>query len=214
MVNSLPPVLFARNHGLGTGLGNLRPHLVRVISPVGQHALSGPQVRRQQSRGLRTIARLATRQRQLPRAGQGVTAPVQLAAEAAAAPEGLRPVFLRAPAACWCTRTVVESTSNSSSPDSSCRVTKTFAHTPFFFQREKRATTVDHAPKRSGRSRQDTPHRMRQSTASMNRRVSAAVTPHEWDYPGSKGAKRAHCASVSRVRSLFMPKATLIVYTP
>lgn len=209
IVNSLLTVLLARNHGLGAGLGNLGPHLISVVSPVSQHVLSSPQVRSEQRRGLRAVACLASRQGQLSGSGQRITTQVQLAAQPAArAAKGLRPVFLSAPAACWCARTVVESTSSSCNPASSCNAVNTLVHTPVFFQREKRAKTVDHAPKRSSRSRHDMPHRMRQSTASTNKRVSTAVTSRVWTCPGSKGARRAHCASVSRVRSLFRPKAT------
>lgn len=127
------------------------------------------------------IASLTACQAQLTGPILRVVTQMQLATEATPrAAERLRPVFLSAPAACWFARPVVESTSNSCRLLSSCKPAKTLVHTPLFFQREKRVNTVDQAPKRSGKSRQDTPQRRRHRTASINKWVLAAVTPRVW----------------------------------
>ncbi len=60
----------------------------------------------------------------------GVSCHVQLAGQpAAAAAQGLRPIFLRAPAACRLARTVVESTSSMCQASSCCTAASTQAHT-------------------------------------------------------------------------------------
>jgi hypothetical protein len=144
MVYTLLTILFAGNDGLGSGLGQLCPHVVRVVGPVGQYVLPDPQVRGKQRRGLGAIAGLAAGQGQLVGPAPRVATQVQLATEATSrAAERLRPVFLSAPAACWYARTLVEATSNSCRPLSSCKLAKTLVYTPLFCQREKRANTVD-----------------------------------------------------------------------
>ncbi len=72
---------------------------------------------------------------------------------------------------------MVESTGSCLGPAFCCRAAKAVTHTPLCFQREKRTNIRCHGPNRSGRSRHGTPHRSRHSTASINRRVSFAVTP-------------------------------------
>ena len=202
-------ILFARNHGLRPGPGNLVAHVVRVVRPVGQHVLAGAQVGSEQVGGLRAVAGLAPGQGHLPGPAQRVAAQVQRGREAApAAAERLRAFFFSAPAACWWARTMVESTWSWPNPVSSCKAARALAHTPLCFQREKRTKTRCQGPNRSGRSRHGTPQRRRQRMASTNKRVSRAVTPGLCAWPGSKGDNRAHCASVNNMRSAFMPKTT------
>lgn len=66
----------------------------------------------------------------------------------------LLPVFLGAPAACWCARTIVLSRNTSSKSASSQSLAKSACQTPLSAQREKRRKAVFHGPKSAGRSRQ------------------------------------------------------------
>src|SRR5439155_11714971 len=97
---------------------------------------------------------------------------VQLGAEApATAPKGLIAPPFRAPAACWCARTLVPSTKcsdQSSRPAASASAwspASTRSQTPARRQRRKRLYTVSQGPNRSGRSRQGAPVRSSQYSA-------------------------------------------------
>src|SRR5262249_38486996 len=84
--------------------------------------------------------------------------------------------FFGAPAAWGWARMMVES-STSHSRSSSWKCPKSLAQTPLCAHRLKRFQTEFQLPKRSGRSRQGAPVLAIHSTASMNRRLSLAVTP-------------------------------------
>jgi len=122
------PVFLAWNHGLGFGLCNLDAHVARVVGPVGQHGLPRPQVAAQQPRGLRAVADLAAGQGQGANPAVGIATQVELGRETAlpgttpAAAERLTngAVFFFAPAATWCARTAVESTSSRCRPVAFC----------------------------------------------------------------------------------------------
>ena len=201
---------FAGNHGRGPGLLDLGAHVARVVGPIGQHGLAGAQVAHQQARCLRAVAGLATGQGESANPALRVAAQVQFGGEAAPAAAERLPagaVFFLAPAATWWARTAVESTSGRCKPVAFWTWASTCGHTPACRQRRNRAYTVCQGPNRSaGKSRHDTPQRARQSTASTNKRVSLAVVPGERSWPGSRGDSRAHCASVNKLRSLFMLK--------
>jgi hypothetical protein len=77
--------------------------------------------------------------------------------------------FLRAPAACWWARLIVESTEtvHPTAPTESSRTwspSSRRAQVPSASQRANRSWTVCHGPKRSGRSRHGTPVRNRHNT--------------------------------------------------
>jgi hypothetical protein len=92
----------------------------------------------EQRQGLRGIMTLASREAAAHGPPMGVAHGVQLATQpAAAAPQSLWSVFLRAPAACWCARKLVESTSSVCSAVSSCKAPNTRCHTPEAAQRWK-----------------------------------------------------------------------------
>ena len=119
-------------------------------------------------------------------------------------------VFFSAPAATWCARTVVESTSSRGKPVVFCTWASTCGHTSAWRQRRKRAYTVCQGPNRStGKSRHGIPQRARQRTASTNRRVPLAVVLGEHSRPRSKGESRIYCASVNILRFLSMRKGRL-----
>ena len=102
------------------------------------------------------------------------------------------------------------STNTYSRSNSSERALKTRSKTPESAQRRNLRNTLFQLPKRSGRSRHSDPVRNRQSTASRNCLLSAAVTPGSVALPGSMGATRAHMASDSTVLSAFiLPPARL-----
>ena len=141
---------------------------------------------------------------------------------AARAPDGLTRSPPFAPVPCWCTRTMVPSTmtySKSGSPDSAAN---SRSKTPLAAQRRKRRNTEFHDPYRAGRSRQGgvqqgpwpapqarvlnggAPTRAIHKTASRNSRLSAAERPGSPSLPGSKGATRAHIASLKAARSIVL----------
>jgi len=73
---------------------------------------------------------------------------------------------MRAPAACWCARTIVESTemSQSISPAASAAAwtrRSSISQVPSADHNRWRSLTVFHGPNRSGKSRQCTPVRTR-----------------------------------------------------
>lgn len=82
MVNRLLTILFAGNNSLGSGLDQLCPHVIRIVRPVGQYVLPGPQVGRKQRWRLGAIASLAAGQGQLAGSAPRVAAQMQLATEA------------------------------------------------------------------------------------------------------------------------------------
>jgi len=104
----------------------------------------------------------------------------------------LLPVFLGAPAACWCARTIVLSRNTSSKSASSQSLAKRTCQTPLSAQRENRLNTVFHGPNPGWRSRQGDPVLAIHSTASTNRRLSSPVRPRSPALPWSIGAIRNH----------------------
>ena len=75
-------------------------------------------------------------------------------------------------------------------------------HTPFFPQREKRVYVACQFPNAESESRHGLPVRAIHSTASINRRLSFAVTPQSVVLPGSKYLIRSHWSSLSGVRDI------------
>ncbi len=121
----------------------------------------------------------------------------------ARAAERLRAAFFRAPAECWCARTMVESISTrliSVSSDTACA---TRSHTPLRRHREKRMYTVCHRPNSFGKSRHGQPVRSIQRTASTNQRLSVAVRPGSPSLPGKTDSIRAHTSSLNNVRIIL-----------
>jgi len=101
------------------------------------------------------------------------------------APECLRAVFFLAPAACWWARATVLSMSSAfkSTPVRTAAMIR--CHTPFLSQREKRVYVACQLPNAGSKSRHGLPVRAIHSTASINRRLSFAVTPQSVALPGS-----------------------------
>ena len=118
----------------------------------------------------------------------------------------LLPVFLGAPAACWCARTMVLSRNTSSKSASSHSMANRDCQTPLSAHREKRLNAVFHGPKLAGRSRQGAPVLAIQSTASTNNRLSAPVRPRSPALPCSIGSIRNHWSS--RINNLDIPSST------
>ncbi len=124
------------------------------------------------------VVRLAGKDREPHEMSQGVHDGHDLARQAAsgtADPLARGPPF--APDAFRCARTTVPSTNTHSRPDSSDRASETRAKTPGSARRRNRLEAPSRFPDRAGRSRHGDPVRNRHSTASMKRRLSAAVPP-------------------------------------
>jgi hypothetical protein len=99
------------------------------------------------------------------------------------------------PAASWCARTVVASRIEPVSSTSMASSLKSRSQSPVSAQRLYRLYTDFHGPKRSGKSRQETPVLVRQTTALMNcRSPRLASGPVR---TGRRGSMRFHCSSVS-----------------
>lgn len=133
-VSTLPA---RRNHGAGAARREGGHQPVAIVATVSNEVGWG-QARKQRQR-LRGIVALAGRQADAQKPASGIGYGVQFTRQpATTASESLRPVFLRAPLACWCARTVVESTSNVCKASSCCTASKIRCQTPEVAQRWKR----------------------------------------------------------------------------
>jgi hypothetical protein len=114
-----------------------------------------------------------------------------------------RPLFLDAPAACRCARTLVASTSTrwtSSNAGSSVSNWNNFAKLPLAIQRRNRLYTASHAPNSPGKSRHGIPVRAQNNTASKNiRSESAGSAPHLY-----RLARSTHGSIVVQSSSVIM----------
>jgi hypothetical protein len=118
-----------RNDGAGAAGSQGAHERVGIVAAVGNEVGWGPPVEQQQS--LRSVMALTRRQAAAYKPASGISYHMQLASQpATAAAQGLRPVFLRAPLACWCARTVVESTSSVCNASSCCTAASTRATPP------------------------------------------------------------------------------------
>lgn len=139
--SGVAPLAPGWKHGLGAAPREFGHERVGVVAAVGDEVGRGPTS--EQGQGLRRVVALAGGEQAAPQAAPRIGGHVPLRRQpAAAAPEGLWSVFLRAPAACWCARTVVESTRSVCKAASSCTASKTRCHTPEAAQRWKRVYVV------------------------------------------------------------------------
>ena len=114
----MPSFAPRRNHSTDAAPGQSGYQQVGIIAAVSHHK-QGTQVL-EQRQGLWRVMAVASGEAATHELAAGVSYHVPLASQlTTAASEGLPPVFLRAPDACWCARTVVESTSSVCSADSS-----------------------------------------------------------------------------------------------
>jgi hypothetical protein len=129
---------------------------------------------------------------------------------------GLQVPLFRAPAACWCARTTVESTLTSQviNPKPSARVCNAVtirAHVPSRCQRRNRPYTVCHGPYRAGTSRHGVPARTRHRIPSINRRFGCfAGRPGFFPF-GNNGSNTAHCSSVKSARASTGPATGTVI---
>jgi hypothetical protein len=109
--------------------------------------------------------------------------------------------FLRAPAACWWARAMVESTDTSrlirpAASAKPCNAVTIWRHVPSRCHRRNSAYTADQDPYSTGTSRQGAPTRTRQRIRSINcRLVHNDGRPGRFAV-GNNGSNTAHCASV------------------
>lgn len=164
-----------RNHGTAAACGQPGHERVRIVTAVGHDIGRSQSLKQRQS--LWGIVALACAQATTDESPARIGGHMYLTGQAAAAaPQGLRPVFLRAPDACWCARTVVESSSNVCKVSSCCTAAKTLAHTPLRAQRWNRVYVVCQLPHATGSARHRQPLRASHSTASTKRRLSVLAT--------------------------------------
>src|SRR5262249_55653797 len=185
-----------RNDGLGTSVADPLPHCVTVVRLVGDHVIGFGSV--QEDFGTSDVMPLPFRKMQFSGLTDFIHRNMDLGAETATRPSqclSILPPF--APAACWCARTMVESSRRLESSVFPPSASSTCPQTPRLHQRLNRLYTVPHGPNRSGRSRQGEPVRAIQNTALMNNRLSPAVLPGSLFLPGRCGSIVAHCSSVT-----------------
>ena len=203
MFPRIQPVPPRGNHRLGAALPEFPEQPVRVERLVPDQSFEGKIL--QKLRRPHNVVRLTGKDHQPHKIAKRVRNRGDLAGQASpgtADALAAGPPF--APAAFWCAETTVPSTHTHSKSNSSDYALKTRSKTPETAQRRKRLNTLFQLPKRAGRPRRGDPVRIRQSAASRNRRLSAAVTPGSVALPGSMGSIRAHMASVSTVLSGFI----------
>lgn len=202
------PIIVARCGAIGTRrndcCGFLRADTfdqrIAVVAFVGNHRFglgyAGDEVLR-----LRDVGLLGASEREGDWIAQGVDERMDFRAESAArSSQSLRAVFFWAPAACEWARTAVLSSITSSRSCSLLRARNTRSHTPFLAHRAKRVNVVCQLPSSGGKSRHGAPVQPIHNTASMNRRLSWAVTPTSLALPGSKDAMHCHWSSRNTLR--------------
>src|SRR5262245_9556192 len=205
----LAAVLLRGNDRLGPARFDKLDQRVAVIAFVRDHGLR--LVACQQSLPLGDIGTLSRRESQLHGQAQAADGHMQFRGKSATRTAQrlvLRPYVgapFFAPAACWWARITVLS-SNSHSRSGSPNVWNTRAHTPLADQRSKRRQVEIQLPKRSGRSRQGAPVLPIHKTASMNSRLSLAVTPGSPSLPGNRSLIRCQRSSeIAWRRSMSSP---------
>ena len=167
--------------GIKSFVGHHRAHVLHAFNEI---------------RSFGDVVSFATGQTKSGQITQPIDSCVNLGAQAPTrTAKTLLPVFLGAPAACWCARTIVLSRKTSSKSASSQSLAKRVCQTPLSAQREKRLNTVFHGPNPGWRSRQGGPVLAIHSTASTNRRLSAPVRPRSPALPWSIGAICNHWSS-------------------
>ena len=120
---------------------------------------------------------------------------------------GLQVPLFRAPAACWCARTTVESTDTSQviSPAASaraCNAVTTRRQVPSRRQRRTSPHPDCQAPYRAGTSRHGAPRRTRHRIPSISCRLVYFRRRPGFLPRGSSGSSTAHCASVRSARPI------------
>ena len=124
--------------------------------------------------------------------------------------------LLRAPAACWCARAIVESTliSQTMSPAASaqiCNADKIASQPPLRCQDRNNPYTDCHGPYCSGTSRHGAPTLVRQRIPLMSCRFIHFGGRPAFLPTGSSGSIAAHCSSA---RSARLDAATLVTRSP
>lgn len=184
-----------RDIGCGVGSFDGFDQLIAVVAFVGRND-SGWNASNQRG-ALGHIGDLSAGQDQTQRIAQCIDASMNFRRQSTtrSADRLIATVFLGAPAACWCARTIVASMNNSSRSASPLSTSATRAQTPPFSQRAKRTYTECQLPKSAGKSRHGHPVRAMKSTASTKRRLSTARPPLSVGLPGNRSAIRDHCLS-------------------
>jgi hypothetical protein len=141
---------FWRNNGHGLHCLDNRQKAVGVKGLVGYHRTHVLHAFNE-IRSFGDVVSFATGQTKPGQIAQAINGCMNLGAQAPTrAAKTLLPVFLGAPAACWCARTIVLSRKTSSKSASSQSLAKRICQTPLSAQREKRLNTVFHGPNQDG----------------------------------------------------------------
>lgn len=122
----------------GSSLSDEIDNGIAVVSSVGDHIRSGGELQEQIGDGTPVMG-LTSRQGQADRKTVLVDHGMDLGAQSSTrAADGVILAPFLPPAACWCARTMDESTSWREAGDLAAKASKTVSHTPFLAQRLKR----------------------------------------------------------------------------
>jgi hypothetical protein len=144
---------------------------------------------------MRHIAHLSTAEQTAQRIAKRIDCRMDFGAQpASGASKGLIACFFWAPAACWWALTTVLSIMSASKSWSAPSTFMMPSHLPRLHQRLKRVYVLCQFPSSGGRSRQGEPVRAIHRTASINLRLSVAVTPLSLALPGNIASILAHLA--------------------
>jgi hypothetical protein len=186
---------FGRYNRLNLALRKVLQYMIGVIAFVGQYGIGFKPF--YQCLRMRHITDLSTTEQTAQRVAQRIDRRMDFGAQPApGASEGLIACFFWAPAACWWALTTVLSIMSASKSRSAPRTLMMPSHLPRLHQRLKRVYVLCQLPSSAGRSRQGEPVRAIHSTASINRRLSAAVTPLSLALPGNIASIFAHLLSL------------------
>ena len=180
-VTTLAP---GRHHGANAVVSECGHQWGGITGSVGHHERWGQALK--QGQGLWRLMALPGCEAATPRSTAGLGGHMQICGQApTAATQGLRPIFLRAPLACWCARTVVESTKSVRSAGPSCTASHPRCQIPEAAQRWKYVYVVCHLPRSLGRARHRAPLRASHKTTPTNFRLSRSCPqPTRADSPG------------------------------
>ena len=175
---------FRWNYRFNVALRQVLQHMIGIVGFVCQHSISVDAF--YQCLRMRNIGHMSTTEQAAQRIAQRIDCGMDFCTQPApGASERLIARFFWAPAACWCALTTVLSIMSASKSWSAPSTLMMPSHRPRLHQRLKRVYVLCQLPNSAGRSRQGEPVRAIHSTASINRRLSVAVTPLSLAFPGN-----------------------------
>ena len=202
ILSLLHAVGFWWNHRFNFALNKLFEYMICIIGLVRPHSI-GLEFFNQRL-CMRNVANLPTTEQIAQWIAQRIDCSMDFGTQPApGASKRLIACFFWAPAACWWALTTVLSIMSASKSRSTPNTLMMASQRPRLHHRLKRVYVVCQFPNSAGRSRQGAPVRAIHRTASINRRLSAAVTPLSLALPGSIASILAHFSSLRSSLAIF-----------